>query len=644
MVVNTANAAVDSLNTLYSSFALNPVTDSLTHSHAQSSESFVYAAQQRAHNHLYSLSSRHVSAVRRVTSTLLDVNCQSDGHFISTHRLGSDNLSYLNAARATVVPLIAARVSLPSEAGSVDLLSLLPPELTPTYGESINVIRSAPDMSVLSSLRAPTVVGSPIEYRLLLRRMLPLGMIAVTRHPKVINGAFCVPKDGDALRLIIDARYANAHFVAPPTIELPTPDLMCHIVSDPSRPLYVAKADLDNFYHRLRLPLWMRPYFALPAVSAADLGVVGQLIDGRILQPSDMVYPMCTCLPMGFNHAVFLAQRVHEHLIYSRAGYDAADAITSSNDLTLNRVRHHIYIDDVTWFGHDRDAVERSQADYESAIVSADLKIKRSKWVPPSCDGVESIGMFIDGRRHTIGVSPEKLARLQRDTYDFIDRGVATGIDLSVIVGRWTWCCLAARPALSVFRNVYRFIECADRKPYSLWRSVASELLTICGLAPLLFTDLSACTFPKVIASDASLTGLGVCARLLTANDIELAVSPIASDDHSCVTSPPIVDESWRTIAASHWRAGEHINVLEARALTTAVRWVLSSPVCVNTRVIMFSDSQVIIGSVLKGRSSSPSLLRRLRSLAALCLSVGLRLRLLWIPSEFNPADGPSRV
>ena len=252
--------------------------------------------------------------------------------------------------------------------------------------------------------------------------------------------------------------------------------------------------------------------------------------------------------------------------------------------------------------------------------------------------------MLIDGRRHTIGVSPEKLMRLQRDTYDFIDRGVSTGIDLSVIVGRWTWCCLAARLSLSVFRNVYRFIECADRKPYQLWRSVAAELLTVCGLAPLLFSDLSAFTFPKVVATDASLTGLGVCARPLTSNDIDLGVSPLSSDEHSCVTPPLVGAESWRTIVASRWHAEEHINILEARALSTAVRWVMSSPDCVNTRVILFSDSQVIIGSVLKGRSSSPPLLRRLRSLAALCLSVGLRLRLLWIPSEFNPADVPSRL
>ena len=513
------------------------------------------------------------------------------------------------------------------------------------YGDSVNTLRSTPDVAVLSSLRAPSVVGSPLEYHSLIKRMLPLGMLSLTLHPRVVNGVFCVPKDGDALRLIIDARYANAHFIDPPKLELPTPDLMCHLVTDPTRPLFVAKADLDNFYHRLRLPAWMRPYFALPAVSAAELGVIGQLVDGRILQPSDMVHPMCVCLPMGYSHAVFIAQRCHEHILYSRAGYDRNDAITTSTDLRVDdRVRHHVYIDDLTWFGHDRDAVERSQTRYDSAITDADLRIKRSKWVPPSCEGVESIGMLIDGRTHTIGVSPAKLLLLQRDTERFIADGVSTGLQLSALIGRWTWACLAARPALSVFRSVYRFIEVAGRKRYGLWRSVIAELQTVSGLSPLLSTDMSAFTFPKVVASDASLTGVGVCVRPLTDDDIIAGVSPLRSDQHTCVTSPPHHHNDWRTIVSSRWRVAEHINILESRALSTAVRWVMSSPHCVGTRVILFCDSQVTIGSVLKGRSSSPPLLRRLRSLAALCLSVGIRLRLLWIPSHLNPADVPSRV
>ena len=37
-----------------------------------------------------------------------------------------------------------------------------------------------------------------------------------------------------------------------------------------NEPFCVAKVDLDNFYHRIRLPEWLQPYFALPPVRAAE--------------------------------------------------------------------------------------------------------------------------------------------------------------------------------------------------------------------------------------------------------------------------------------------------------------------------------------------------------------------------------------
>jgi hypothetical protein len=105
-----------------------------------------------------------------------------------------------------------------------------------------------------------------------------------------------------------------------------------------------------------------------------------------------------------------------------------------------------------------------------------------------------------------------------------------------------------------------------------------------------------------------------------------------------------IADINWRTIVSSPWRDAEHINVLELRALSTALRWTLSRPSSIGQRLLLFSDSMVVIGAVNKGRSSSQQLLRRLRFLSALLMASGIRLFLRWLPSEINPADGPSRA
>ena len=155
-------------------------------------------------------------------------------------------------------------------------------------------------------------------------------------------------------------------------------------------------------------------------------------------------------------------------------------------------------------------------------------------------------------------------------------------------------------------------------------------------LAPLRFVETSVGWFDRVVATDASSEGMGVVAAPL---DEASAPRVVSRDDTTALAAR----SEWRTIISSRWRRPEHINVLEARALTTAVRWVLSFPGSVNRRVLVLCDSQVVVGAARKGRSSSQPILRRLRYLAAHVLSAGLRLTLRWVPSEHNPADGPSR-
>jgi hypothetical protein len=111
------------------------------------------------------------------------------------------------------------------------------------------------------------------------------------------------------------------------------------------------------------------------------------------------------------------------------------------------------------------------------------------------------------------------------------------------------------------------------------------------------------------------------------------------------IPSTPIDTSSlnWSTIISTPWTKPEHINVLEVRALSTAIRWTLSCPASLGCRLLSLSDSQVVVFAVSKGRSSSFQILRRLRYLSSMVLAGGLRLVMRWIPSTANPADAPSR-
>src|SRR5262249_26316860 len=152
----------------------------------------------------------------------------------------------------------------------------------------------------------PVAMVSYCEWVALVRRMIPLNMLTFTTAPKIVNGVFAVPKGPNSQRLIADLRPANSQMIPSPHVDLPRPDLLARLVPLDSGPLYVGKVDLDNFYHRIRIPGWLQPWFALPSVRAGDVGL------GEQYGPETLVYPCCATLPMGWSHSVYVAQASHE--------------------------------------------------------------------------------------------------------------------------------------------------------------------------------------------------------------------------------------------------------------------------------------------------------------------------------------------
>ena len=98
-----------------------------------------------------------------------------------------------------------------------------------------------------------------------------------------------------------------------------------------------------------------------------------------------------------------------------------------------------------------------------------------------------------------------------------------------------------------------------------------------------------------------------------------------------------------RVAESAPWESPESINKLEVRAMSTALRWALSSSLSIRRRLLLLSDSQAAVGAITKGRTSSHPLLCRLRPVNALLLASGVQLFVRWIRSEDNPADAPSR-
>ena len=106
---------------------------------------------------------------------------------------------------------------------------------------------------------------------------------------------------------------------------------------------------------------------------------------------------------------------------------------------------------------------------------------------------------------------------------------------------------------------------------------------------------------------------------------------------------PPFKTQDFGTIFSYRLTDDEHINLREARAVLFYLQWLLRSVGRRSRRVILLVDSKVTVGAMQKGRSGSAALNLLVRQAHCLCMAGGLRLHIVFIPTEHNPADYPSR-
>ena len=121
-----------------------------------------------------------------------------------------------------------------------------------------------------------------------------------------------------------------------------------------------------------------------------------------------------------------------------------------------------------------------------------------------------------------------------------------------------------------------------------------------------------------------------------------------ASDDlvkyHRLRASVPAKLWRWYTAASWKWTGEkEHINVLEMRAVLTALRWRLECHKKVHVKFVHLVDSLVAMHSLSRGRSSSRKLRRTILKITALLLATKSQSVWAYVHTKDNPADAPSR-
>ena len=122
------------------------------------------------------------------------------------------------------------------------------------------------------------------------------------------------------------------------------------------------------------------------------------------------------------------------------------------------------------------------------------------------------------------------------------------------------------------------------------------------------------------------------------------AVSEPQVKFHRLRSSVPAKLWRWKEVTGWRWRhSGEHINVLELRAILTTLRWLVVRRRGYSKRFLHLTDSLVCLHSLSRGRSSSRKLRHVLIRVNSLILAADLHPIWGYVHTAQNPADRPSR-
>ena len=472
----------------------------------------------------------------------------------------------------------------------------------------------------------------------------------------------------------------NLDLQDPPTISLPDPSLFDRFAmhGDHVSSFYL---DLENFVHNIPLPSWLSRLFPLRPVYLHDLHhtireEVRQNLGFPKLSSISKIRPSQATLPMGFKWSVCIAQPLtasclqqafqifREPRLFPSGCADISLLQKGTVPFTITQYEPcflHI-IDDVTFIAVDwrREQIQSLHRILRNILRSMRLPIKESK----SCyslhvetESVTFIGCHWNLRTGIIFIDPTKYSAMRSDINNFLICKSIQSYDR--ILGRIVWSCVLNRPLLSILNASFRFQQAFwDNSAITISTQARRDFWLLNNLLQNAAVNFSTPFYPHLVAFDASnhagaavypTPSPHVLAALWRPRSYTRIPNDIVNENEhkwgssSTLPTPSWRDSQWSLCFIYKWKQISHINILEAMAAKMAITWAIQNGAR-HCWVVLLTDSLVVKGALEKGTSSSIPILMQCRKIAALALHYKLRLSLIHVSFNDNPADGPSRI
>ena len=596
--------------------------------------------------------------------------------------------------RGKATDLNASRISIPSHSlprmSGEQLLDLLPNEMQTALHENADASFFGAMTSMISdpatdpALLKSHVSASTPEYAQVLHlchqgqmlhwtRVRDETPVAAQLRNNSTLSTFAVVKNETQDRLISWPRLQNAAGPLPPNPNLACPDSWARLAVD-SDDLLAFHLDISDMFHQLPLPPKLEHLFPLTPITVSELPTALQAELCKFfpdLQPSDSVRPFQVTVPMGWNWAVAIANGVSTKIL--RLAFQAFQSSaklgklhTLHGDYTIiskDDVLLEAYIDDVLgvcagWPPHEVKRLHNTIVDKFSEFGLPRHPRKSLPLNQLATESVEFMGWIWNLPNHRVYPSSRRVCDLQEQVNSIAPDAI-TVRDLLAIIGKTIWYSLSSRPLLALLNAVFRHNESPSLSAAALPSAdELRELTQISTLLPLSCVNLRLPWANIVIATDASLVaGAVVYATIppLLARDVYIAF--IKANPKGNFPPDPLsrygrlyydllektVNQlSWTTAYSHIWRREEHINGLEASILASSVQWAASCNLA-SQNILWLTDSSATLGCLVKGRSSIGRMLARCRKVAAVTIAHDIHPRIVFVPSEINPADDQSR-